>query len=145
MIDFARTARGVARLATEEEIAKEESYYFLATDTELFLLTDSGDNIVPNTGDFGYTSPNLHRRIDNDPVMPPVSVYPFVNYRESGYFYATDSEDLLVTDSEQILITNAFAKPFKQRVVLGVWDGVHSYRTTETFTHDEESTTCEIP
>ena len=28
---------------------------------------------------------------------------------------------------------------------LGVWDGQHSYRTTETFYHDEESTTCEIP
>lgn len=28
---------------------------------------------------------------------------------------------------------------------LGVYDGIHSYRTTEIHYHDEESTTCEIP
>lgn len=29
--------------------------------------------------------------------------------------------------------------------VLGVYDGVHSYRTETIHYHDEESTTCEIP
>ena len=28
---------------------------------------------------------------------------------------------------------------------IGVYDGIHSFRTTEVFYHDEESTTCEIP
>lgn len=28
---------------------------------------------------------------------------------------------------------------------LGIYDKLHSYRTIETFYHDEESTTCEIP
>ena len=76
--------------------------------------------IVMNKPDFGYTNPNLHRRIDQDPVIEPGSDYPFVPYDKDG-------------------------NPYKQHVTIGVWDGVKSYRTTETFTHDEDSTTCEIP
>ena len=120
MADVATTARGVAKLATPEEIAKEVSKYFLAADTGLTLTSDSGLILAVNLPDFGYTNPNLHRRIDNDPAIEPGSDYPFVHYDENG-------------------------NPYKQNVVLGVWDGIHSYRTTETFTHDEESTTCEIP
>ena len=29
--------------------------------------------------------------------------------------------------------------------IIGVYDGLHSYRTEIINTHDEESTTCEIP
>ena len=29
--------------------------------------------------------------------------------------------------------------------IIGVYDGLHSYRTEIIHTHDEESTTCEIP
>lgn len=29
--------------------------------------------------------------------------------------------------------------------IIGIYDGLHSIRRTETFYHDEESTTCEIP
>ena len=29
--------------------------------------------------------------------------------------------------------------------ILGVYDGLNSYRTETIYTHDEESTTCEIP
>lgn len=32
-----------------------------------------------------------------------------------------------------------------QNTVIGVWDGVHSFRTVQEYVHDEESTTCEIP
>ena len=120
MVEIPRTARGVARPATEEEIAREESLYYLATDLGFIITTDSGIPLVPNTGEFGYTNPNLHRRIIEDPDIPVGSDYPFVYYDSEG-------------------------RPYKQSVVLGVWDGIHSYRTTTTYTHDEESTTCEIP
>lgn len=121
MIKVPRTARGVARPATPEEIAREESRYYLASDTGFILVTDNEEiPLIPNVGDFGYTNPNLHRRIDNDPIIPPGSDYPFVHYDAEG-------------------------NPYKQSVVIGVWDGRHSYRTTTTHTHDEESTTCEIP
>lgn len=122
MIDYARTARGIARPATEEEIAKEDLRIYLASDLDFILVSDLGDIFVPNTDDFGYTHPNLHRRIETEPEIPNRSVkeYPFVNYDANGDAY-------------------------KQSVVLGVWDGINSYRTTTTYTHDEESTTCEIP
>ena len=32
-----------------------------------------------------------------------------------------------------------------RKYTLGIYDGIHSYRTVEKFHHDEESTTCEIP
>ena len=32
-----------------------------------------------------------------------------------------------------------------RKYTLGVYDGINSYRTTQIFYHDEESTTCEIP
>lgn len=122
-----KTAKGLAMLATPEEISKEDSYFNLASDIGLVITTDSGESLVPNTGDFGYTHMNLHRRIDDDPfnnsereVDPTPGHYPFVYYDAEGH-------------------------PYKQVVKLGVWDGVNSYRTTETLTHDEESTTCEIP
>lgn len=120
MVKIATTARGLAQPATEEEIAKEDSKYFLATDGGSFMLSDLGDSLVPNTPDFGYTHTNLHRRIDDDPIIPAGSNYPFVVYDKYG-------------------------NPYKQSVKIGVWDGLNSYRTTTTYTHDEESTTCEIP
>ena len=121
MIQFPRTAHSEAILATPEEIAKEEMVdIYLASDLGLILMTDSGEDLSPNVPDFGYTHHNLHRRIDQDPEIPPGSDYPFVKYDKDG---------------------NAF----KQTVVIGVWDGVNSYRTTTTYTHDEESETCEIP
>ena len=118
-MDIATTARGMAKPATPEEIAKEESRYYLATDSYETLITDSDDMLIMNSPDFGYTHPNLHRRIDTDPEIPVGSNYPFVHYDEEG-------------------------EPYKQEVVIGVWDGLNSYRTT-TYIHDEQSTTCEIP
>lgn len=120
MADFIRTARGLARIATPEEIAKEESNYFLASDTYFTLLTDTGEALIPNVGDLGYTHPNLHRRVETDPDIPQGSNYPFIAYDANG-------------------------NGFVSKVTFGVWDGIHSYRTTDYNTHDEESTTCEIP
>ena len=75
----------------------------------------------PFTGEeHRYTNPDLHRRVDMDAEIPQGSDYSFVQYDEDG-------------------------NPYKQDIVIGVWDGIHSYRTTTTYTHDEESTTCEIP
>lgn len=119
-VDIARTARGIAKLATPEDIAKEQIVELLASDVGLILATDSGVPIGLNAPGFGYTNPNLHRRIDNDPEYIPGVHYPFVVYDENGV-------------------------PYRQETVLGVWDGLNSYRTTTTFTHDEESETCEIP
>lgn len=120
MIAFPKTAHGVAVPASAEDIAKEDNFYPLLSDMGLILTTDSGDVILYNCGELGYTNPNLHRRIVTDPEIPVGSDYPFVKYDENGVAYP-------------------------QSVVLGVWDGRHSYRTTTTYTHDEESTTCEIP
>lgn len=128
---IAGTARGLARLATPEEIEREDDYYVIVTDGGLPLLTDSEeDEIAPNVN-LGYTHPNLHRRIDLDAVPtldelvaagidPTTHRYPFVYYKEDG-------------------------TPYRPSIALGVWDGINSYRTTTTYIHDEESTTCEIP
>ena len=122
-IEISRTARGVIRPATPEEIAREqldENPHFIATDLGLTITTDSGDAILMNVPDFGFTNPDLHRRVDQDPEIPVGSDYPFIKYDNEGNAY-------------------------KQDIVIGVWDGINSYRTTSTYTHDEESTTCEIP
>lgn len=120
MIQIPTTARGAARLATKEEIQREQVEYYLADDSQEYLVTDTLGFLVPNVPDFGYTNPNLHRRIYDEQTAPAGSDYPFVVYDSEG-------------------------NPYPQSVKLGIWDGIHSYRTTETFTHDEESTTCEIP
>ena len=120
MIEFPRTAHGIAVPATAAEIAKEDWFFPLASDEGLDLTTDEGITIVLNCGEMGYTNPNLHRRIDQNPDIPVGSDYPFVKYREDGTAYP-------------------------QHVTIGVWDGIYSYRTTTTYIHDEESTTCEIP
>lgn len=120
MIRISTTAKGLARYATEQEIAREEVQYFLSTDGYDFLLTDSGESLVLNIHELGYTNPNLHRRIDQEIEVPSGTSYPFVEYDAAGNAY-------------------------RQTVKLGIWDGIHSYRTTTTYTHDEESTTCEIP
>lgn len=114
------TARGKIRPATPQEIERENRWRFLASDSGFILATDSGIPIALNLPEFGYTNPDLHRRIDNDPEYIPGVHYPFVKYDENGI-------------------------PYKQDVVIGVWDGVNSYRTTTSYVHDEESTTCEIP
>lgn len=118
--EFPRTALGVIRPATPEEIAKEEFNRSICTDNGQLLTTDSGLQIIMNVPEFGFTNPDLHRRIDNDPEIPQGSDYPFEKYDEEGNAYP-------------------------QSVSIGVWDGVNSYRTTTTYTHDEESTTVEIP
>lgn len=120
MIEIPKTAHGVAKLATPEEIAKEDGVLFLCTDTDLILLSDSGDEFVINRPKFGYTNPNLHRRIETDPIYEPGVDYLLVHRDKDGV-------------------------PYKQTNVIGVWDGINSYRTIHTQTHDEESTTCEIP
>lgn len=114
------TARGIIRPATPEEIAKEDSLYPLCTDAGDILITDFGSIIIRNTGEMGFTNPNLHRRINQNPEIPVGSNYAFVKYREDGTAYP-------------------------QHVTIGVWDGMYSYRTTTTYAHDEESETCEIP
>ena len=120
MIEISKTARGLAKPATEEDISKEVVKYSLSSDIGLILTSDSGLDIIPNATYYGYTHPNLHRRIDLDPVVDPEKDYPFLPRNEEGV-------------------------PYKQDIKLGVWDGLHSYRTTTIYTHDEESTTCEIP
>ena len=81
-MDDLMTARGVAKPLTPEEQAKDE---------------------------FGFTHPNLHRRIDpRDPEEGSKEVRP-------------------------------------KAYTVGVYDGINSYRTVQSFYHDEESTTCEIP
>ena len=83
---------------------------------------DSEANIEYSSSpsELGYTNPNLHRRIDLDPIIEPGQEYAFIYRDKDGV-------------------------PYKQDITLSIWDGLHSYRTTETITHDEESTTCEIP
>lgn len=119
-VEIGRTAHGAARPATPEEIERENRVRDLAVDTGLLLCTDNGVPFRLNVPEFGYTNPDLHRRIVTDPEFEPGVHYPFEQYDESG-------------------------NPYNQSVVLGVWDGLHSFRTTSTYTHDEESTTCEIP
>ena len=120
MIDIPSLAHGVAKPATPEDIAKEDDFFPLVSDEELILATDDGTDLVYNSGELGYTNPNLHRRIHDEAEVPIGSNYPFVHYRDDGTAYP-------------------------QHSVIGVWDGINSYRTTTTYIHDEESTTCEIP
>lgn len=81
-MDFPATGNGTARPLTPEEEMKD-------------LI--------------GFTSPSLHRRIDDD-VTP--------------------------TDPQE---------EAPRQYLVGIYDGVNSYRTEQIFYHDEESTTCEIP
>lgn len=121
MIQFPKTSKGQARLATEEEIAKEDGKFYYVSDLGFALFTDDEECFfIPNVPEFGYTHPNIHRRIDLDPIIEPGQEYPWIYYDSEG-------------------------NPYKQNITLGTWDGINSYRTTETITHDEESTTCEIP
>lgn len=118
-MEIVATARGLAKPATPKEIAKEEFDFILVADTGCELAIDSGDILYPNSQKFGYTNPNLHRRIDLDAVGTE-SDYPFMRYDDDGV-------------------------PYKQSIAIGVWDGYNSYRTTTTHIHDEESIDCEIP
>lgn len=119
--ELPQVAYGYATLATPEDISKETSGALcLLTNNGEPLLTGSGLSILTSEGRSGYTNPNLHRRIDNEAIIPAGTEYPFVVY-----------------DSEGI--------PYHQVATLAVWDRLHSTRTTQTFVHDEESEDCEIP
>ena len=81
-IEFPKTAKGPATVATEADIQQDEH---------------------------GLTNPNLHRRIDTEQLpQGPGEVAP-------------------------------------RQYEFNVLDGVHSYRLETIITHDEESTTSEIP
>ena len=99
----------------------------LLTDNGLELLTDSGVPILANTRlEKRYTHPDLHRRINQDAYIPPINP----EHPEEGYIFISYDKD---------------GNPYKQFVKVGILDSMHSYRMMETYTHDEESTTCEIP
>ena len=89
--------------------------------TEVFdqLAYDKDQNV-------GFTSPNLHRRVD--PQEPPKPEDP--NY---------DPDD---PDSVDRSYLNQEIKPRDYELSV---QGVHSYRTTTYNVHDEESITTEIP
>lgn len=74
----------------------------------------------------GFTHPNLHRRVD--PQQPPTPEDP--NY---------DPDD---PESVNRAYLNQEVAPRDYAFAI---EGVHSYRTTTYNTHDEESTTSEIP
>ena len=120
MADIPTTARGIMKPASPDDIAIENDRMIFATDDGFVLVTNSGEGLIVNRAPSGFTNPNLHRRIDDDPVYKPGVHYDMVHYNEEG-------------------------EPYKQSIVIGVWDGINSYRTTTTYIHDEESTTCEIP
>ena len=153
MTEVAKTAYGRARLATDEEVARETIEYFLAEDYEsLYLVTDSEELLLSNAGQFGYTDPNLHRRIDNE---EPVEIFdPTVD--RSDYLlakYGSTGEpdlDMLITSDNDLIITNegdhivwqeiTSGNAYWQTNVVGVWDGIDSHRTVTTKTHYEGST-----
>lgn len=94
---------------------------YLMNDSSIPLLTDSGDNLLTNFDvEYRYTNPYLHRRIDEDAQAATGSNYQLVVYDKDG-------------------------NPYLQYIEIGVWDRFNSYRLTETFIHDEESETCEVP
>lgn len=74
----------------------------------------------------GFTNPNLHRRVN--PQEPPEPTDP--NY---------DPKDPTSVDRSYL---NRELKPREYELEI---QGVHSYRTTTMFVHDEESITTEIP
>lgn len=91
------------------------------TDNHGPLLTDNGYIILKNEDlENRYTNPDLHRRINLEAKIPQGSNYVLVLYDEHR-------------------------NPYPQTVDIGVWDRLHSTRITQTFIHDEESETSEIP
>lgn len=93
----------------------------LLTDSGVVLLTDQGIEILMNTEvELRYTHPDLHRRIDEDATPLPGRDYLLAVYDKDG-------------------------NPYPQHVRIGVFDYMHSVRLTETYVHDEESTTSEVP
>ena len=163
MIDFPKTAQGAALLATSEDLIQEGYDWYLANGTyDWYLVTtpdqyhptsleitvDSGEHWVPNI-EFGYTNPNLHRRIDQDYSIPADSNYLLARYQDYNKHLVDirtpENKNIVTEDSEPLLgpyIEHGDA--YKQTFQIGVW-GYNSYRTTQTYIHDEESTTCEIP
>lgn len=120
LIHVPTTAHGVAKLATPGELEKEQLNCIITTDAGDILTADSGDVLLGDVLGTGFTNPNLHRRVDDEAIFEPDVDYPFSPRDPNG-------------------------NPYKQSVVFGVWDRINSYRTTTTYEHDEESTTCEIP
>lgn len=111
-------ARSVPTVAYGRAVPLSTELY---TDWHSLLLTDSGVSIVTNReAERRYTDPDLHRRIDLEAQGEPGVKYKLVVYDAEG-------------------------NPYPQVSQLAVWDYMHSTRTIETFIHDEDSETCEIP
>jgi len=132
-IDDIKLAQGQAKLATEEDLQKDAA---------------------------GITNPNLHRRIDQD--------LSFIT-EEATILIANVEGDTLVTEDDAIILTEDNIElsaesgdallgadedtyvTIPTRVPGGKADytlsvsGLNSFRTTNNITHDEDSTTDEIP
>ena len=148
MIEIPKTAQGLATLASEEDIKKENYICGIAADNGACLLTDSRILLVPNV-ELGFTNPNLHRRIDPDIDIAIDSNYPFVYYKDAK----VEVENILTQESVNVLTQQSehleapvlhHGEAYSQSIQIGVW-GNESYRTTTMYIHDEDSTTCEIP
>jgi hypothetical protein len=113
--NYPQLAQGPAKPATSEDLERDAS---------------------------GITNPNLHRRIDNSPI----------EITGSEYVLSDQDDYILCNQQDEELLIN-FYSPFSpseptialnSSYILNV-AGVNSYRTTNTITHEEESTDSEIP
>ena len=82
----------------------------------------------------GYMYPNLHRRIDTD----------LTGTAEDCYITTEDGYRLTTEDGYLLLGAYFIPSPGAEDYNLLV-GGVNSFRTTGYNTHDEESTTSEVP
>lgn len=81
----------------------------------------------------GITNPNLHRRIDND-----------LSFISEDVALSTENDDVIGTNDGDYVVVPTRVVGGKADYTVSV-GGLNSYRTTERITHDEDSTTEEIP
>lgn len=83
--------------------------------------------------DPGYTSPDLHRRIEEGSSS---TVEDMFLLSEDGVFLCTEDDELLVSGVEETTEGDKYILFVKS---------LNSYRYTQTKTHDEDSNDSEIP
>lgn len=84
----------------------------------------------------GFTNPNLHRRVD--PATPPTTS----DGSEHSDIHHVRDNSLFVSNASDGNFLDGEIAPREYKLAI---EGLHSYRTTKYVTHDEESTTSEIP
>jgi len=150
-IDDYKMAQGPAKPATPEEIAKESEIHevkdkFIGDGTKVtFDLSTNAisitevtvDGVVVSSTDYKLDKSNL--KVTFVTAAPANESHIVIEYSSSGYTYPNLHRRI---DNKSTPLQEGEVAPDTYNLTVS---GVNSYRTTESFYHDEDSTTSEIP